>query len=89
MSWSASGTITSKEGEPTKVEITGSPQSGHGGPESQRALDAARTAAQRLIETGIVGEGQFRVCLSGHSNPENKPAAGWSNDFVSITIGQA
>ena len=94
MSWSASGTATVRaksggEGVGANVELTHSqPQTGHGAVESEKALATAQRIARVMLESGAYGTGTFTVSLSGHSNPDNKPVAGWSNDFVSISINQ-
>jgi hypothetical protein len=45
---------------------------------------------QAIIESGVLGDAdaEFNVSLSGHGNPEHTPVAGWSNDFVGISIYQ-
>jgi hypothetical protein len=94
MSWSASGTATVRtksggEGVGVRLDMNHSqPQTGHGAVESEKALATAQRVARVLLESGAYGTGTFTVGLSGHANPDNKPAPGWSNEFVSITINQ-
>lgn len=52
-------------------------------------VTAAKAAAVALIDSGAVGTGEaFTISLSGHANTDHKPQAGYSNDFVSVSIGQ-
>lgn len=48
------------------------------------------TAVDLLIGNGAFGDpdGLYQVTLSGHGNPGHKPAAGWTNDSLSLTIYQ-
>lgn len=43
-----------------------------------------------IIGSGVVGDpdGKFSITVSGHANPEHKPASGWANDSVVINIYQ-
>lgn len=56
--------------------------------ESNEAVDAAIEAATGMV-LAIRGEGAVIVQLSGHSNPEHKPVAGWSNDQVAVSVSQS
>jgi hypothetical protein len=59
--------------------------------------------AERIIESRVVGgngslqrEGtvqgkndkDFRVTLSGHTNPNHEPVKGWANDTLTVTVSQ-
>lgn len=63
---------------------------GQGGPEVDRALEAAKNAAADLIRSGAVGGPyeSYRVQAFGHVNPNNEPVAGWSNDTITINVSQ-
>lgn len=43
-----------------------------------------------IIGSGVVGDpkGKFSITVSGHANPEHKPASGWANDSIVINIYQ-
>lgn len=61
-------------------------------PENLEQWGEAITAAQDIIESGVLGdinEHKFNVHITGHSNPDHKPADGWANDHIGITISQA
>ncbi len=89
MSWSASAEVTVHDGgEPSFRPEHEQLQTGNGEAESAIALAAAKQAAVALIQTGKFGKGTFKVNMSGHANDGNKPTAGWSNDFLSITVQQ-
>lgn len=100
MSWSASGTAVVRtpavdeskggnDGPHATLEMTHrQTQTGHGAEESEKALTAAETAARTVLESGVCGEGTFNVSMSGHCNPGNRPAVGWSNEFFSLSITQ-
>jgi hypothetical protein len=58
--------------------------------------EAAVEAVNTLIDSGVLGEVgtakkpgmRFTVSVSGHANPDHKPADGMANDSVNITISQ-
>jgi hypothetical protein len=56
---------------------------------AEQALVAV-SHADAIVLSGVVGDpnGKFRFVVSGHSNPEPKPAAGWANDALTINIYQ-
>lgn len=58
--------------------------------EAEEQLRAARSAAIDLMESGAVGakDGDYRVYLNGHANPEHRPAPGWANDCVAVNVSQ-
>ncbi len=56
--------------------------------ESETAYEVAKKAAQEILESGAIGQGNFSVVLNGHANPGNAPADGWCNDEVAIVIRQ-
>lgn len=51
---------------------------------------AALDAALELINRNVLGDQgkTFRVGLNGHGNPGHAPAAGWTNDSITITVSQ-
>lgn len=56
-------------------------------PEDQLAI--ARQAAKLLIGSPALGiDKDFRINLSGHSNPDHEPKTGWANDCVSVSVSQ-
>ena len=57
--------------------------------EAARQLIAARRAAVTFAQSSTVGAEKVSVTLSGHANPGHRPAKGWSNDFVTITVSNA
>lgn len=52
-------------------------------------IDAAAKAAASLLNSGALGDGPWTLTLSGHANPDHKPAPGWANDAVTIAAYQA
>jgi hypothetical protein len=55
-------------------------------------FQAARWAADDLIDSGVVGDADkflFSVSLSGHGNENHEPAEGWANDAITVSIYQA
>lgn len=58
---------------------------------SQDQVDAARKAVKLLLESSTVGlynEYDFNISLSGHANPAHRPASGWANDCITISVSQ-
>lgn len=56
------------------------------------ALATACGTAVALLNSGAVGDPQahdYAISLNGHANPEHKPAPGWANDYISISVSQA
>lgn len=84
MSWSASFDIVPGVGYENEQT------SGLNTPEHNLQYEAARNAVAAITGTGALGGPtyRYRVILSGHGNPDNKPTPGWANDFVSIQIVQ-
>jgi hypothetical protein len=66
------------------------PPTDHDEPHVREQIDAAREAARALIASGAIGKKgiEFSVNLSGHANPEHKPAPNYANDTVTINIYQ-
>jgi hypothetical protein len=67
----------------------------HYNAEMRDALAAAKAAVKALYESSVLGalsaagdELYFAASMSGHANPGHVPAAGWSNDFISISVSQ-
>lgn len=56
-------------------------------PQMRDHIEAAIEAATQLAE--VVGEGPITVTISGHANQGHRPIAGWSNDFVQLTVSSA
>jgi hypothetical protein len=57
--------------------------------ESLEQLRAAKVAVADLLDSGCVGGPPVLISFSGHANPGHRPAEGWANDYVSITITQS
>lgn len=57
--------------------------------EASEALGAAKEAAKALATVVVPGGEPASVSISGHANPGHKPAEGWANDFVAVTVTQA
>lgn len=59
-------------------------------PEFAQQVRGAVNTALTIIDTGVLGSlsNEYAVSLSGHANPDHKPAAGWANDSLSINISQ-
>lgn len=88
MSWST--TPVSVGGDSADADLEALVAQGQEGPEVDRALEAGKRAAALLIRSGAVGHPghTFRVFVGGHVNPDNKPAEGWSNDCINLSISQ-
>jgi hypothetical protein len=86
MSWSATFKVDASNEE--AVELVTS--SGLDTDEHKLQHDQGLIAAMQLLMSGVVGshERVYTVTLSGHGNPGNEPAPGWSNDFVNIQVVQ-
>lgn len=58
-------------------------------PHRDQAEEAVRAVFQ-LVASGVVGDpnGKYRAVLSGHGNPDHKPAEGWTNDAVNVGVYQ-
>ncbi len=54
------------------------------------AVEAARKAAYMLIDSGAIGgpDKDFSVYIGGHSNPKHEPNPSYTNDCITVTIGQ-
>ena len=83
MSWQLLGNL-----DKTKhVEaLTASPQQGYGEEESKAAIEVAVQALRNIVDSGVLGEGEFSVISSGHSNPGGEPDPGYSTDYISISL---
>lgn len=88
MSW---GTYTLGTSEEIKGLVEGlMPPQTEPSVEVEDQIKAARAAAMSLLDSGCVGAGEFfSVSISGHANPDHKPADGWANDSVSVNVRQA
>lgn len=54
--------------------------------EAKDQIAEAVEAAVTLVSAGVVGYGQVHATLTGHANPGHKPAPGWANDMVTISL---
>jgi hypothetical protein len=91
MSWSVPISVTPVEGFLTVLQ--GSEPSTFGGalkPEVVQQLQAAREAAQELLESGCLGSpSHVTATLSGHANDGHQKMPGFANDVVSVSIAVA
>jgi hypothetical protein len=69
-----------------------SPSSGFGTEEAEAAeqVDAARTAAQAILDSGAIGDANrpVSIVLSGHANPGHVPRDGFANDTITVNVTQ-
>lgn len=57
--------------------------------ETRAQLDAAKSAAQLLLRTGVVGtDKKFAVELSGHASPGHRGEEDHGLDLISVVITQ-
>jgi len=89
MSWVTNVVVAEAKEFPFAVE--GLKIQGDVTPENHEALEAAKDAIVVLVNSNAVGDESvtYRVSANGHSNPDHKPAEGWSNDSLTISIYQA
>lgn len=60
-------------------------------PESREQYHAARQQAKALIQTGAAGDPSkmdFSIGIGGHANHEHRPANGYGNDFITVSVNQ-
>lgn len=59
-------------------------------PGVKEQYEAARTAAEGLLASGVVGDDsrEMRVYLSGHANPNHAPTSGMVNDSITVNVSQ-
>jgi hypothetical protein len=55
-------------------------------PESTAQFVEAREVAMKLLDSGVVGDSECVVTISGHANPGHEPTNGRANDRLSISI---
>lgn len=84
MTWSANYKYLPGEGEVDTVVNGVETQ------EQKNQYEAARNAAASLLNDNVLGSPVFpkSVRIVAHANPNHEPVAGWSNDFVTITVTQ-
>lgn len=51
-------------------------------------IDAARAAAVRISAAVTRPGDRVRISMTGHSNPDRAPRAGWADQMVSVTVVQ-
>lgn len=89
MSWSAS-VLEAKPVPEIYDAIEDLEPQGQDTPEANEALEAAKTAAVALIDSGALGaDCKFRVSFAGHANKDHKPTSKYVNDTVSVSVYQA
>lgn len=68
MSWSGSGSATIKSGSKAELNISVSPQTNSEAAKdgSLKQIDVAKTLLTQALNSGMFGEGEFTVSLSGH-----------------------
>lgn len=82
MSWSVEYTT---EGN-TEISLLGDES-----PEALAAMKVAVDVVGEILDSEVLGNKttkRFRVNITGHSNPDNEPSPGWSNDYVNINVYQ-
>ena len=85
MSWSARIKLT----RPDNVEVLESSPGLETNDEAAEQFVAAAALAGQVIDSGVVGyESDYIISVSGHANPDHKPAEGWANDYVNIQVTQ-
>lgn len=86
MSWTAYTVAKPDDLEKHVAEID---PPGESFPEREDQVAAAKKAVLALVKSGAVGDGEaFQVTLSGHANTDHKPAQGWANDVVTVSVAQ-
>lgn len=60
-------------------------------PDGADQADQAIKAAKLLVASGVVGGPGATVAasLTGHGNPDHKPASPMANDVVTVTVSQS
>lgn len=89
MSWSGTVTAQFSEAETAIGSVAVSPDST--APEQIEQVAAAKDAAVALLKSQVVvnDAGQdVTISISGHSNPGHKPAAGYANDAITVSLYQ-
>lgn len=89
MSWSARSVRALEVGEFGRRDLyTVSPP--ELGDLAAEQLEVGMRAARSIVDGGAVGyrQDRYTVTLSGHSNPGHRPADGYANDFVSVSVQQ-
>lgn len=87
MSWYATGQAAVNNGTVTYTEgLTTIPESTKA--ECQKSLESAKAAVQKILESGVLGEGDFNVSMNGHANTGNVKTPGFANDSLNIGITQ-
>lgn len=57
-------------------------------PAALEQFEEARQVAMRILDSGVVGEGECVTTISGHANDEHQPKNGQPNDRLAISIQQ-
>jgi len=55
---------------------------------SEEQIAAAREAALALLTAVARPEDSVQITLSGHSNPDKAPRAGWADQMVTVSVRQ-
>lgn len=88
MSWTGSGQATEHGIAVTSLTLT--PSYDDADEQVQEQMSVAADAATKIIASGAVGGPgkEYHVFVSGHANPDHKPAEGWANDGVTVSVSQ-
>lgn len=87
MSYSVSTGVVTAEELDAKLDALTTDYPGEMGDAMREHIAEAREAVKRIVASGVMGKGRkFSVGITGHANPGHEPLAGWSNDFMQITI---
>lgn len=85
MSWSANfDGVKSAEGLDAEKATDMTPPVEELGLKAQRDFDNAREAAARILADGSLGEGPFRVIVSGHHDPHQDGP----NDYIQVNVSR-
>lgn len=94
MSWSIGPLVVTAENSVEKIEaaaeafIVGYNDTDEGKQATAEHMSAAGDAVDDLLTSGVLGNGEFKVTLSGHANPGHEKRVGWADDYISIRVEQ-
>src|SRR5436190_1007576 len=98
MSWTAQLRPPSSEGgirpvfphEFSRDSLVVSPAYEECSAEVREQVDQAVEVAAHLLDSGVLGgeNDSYFVSLYGHANEGHRPAEGWANDAITVTVSQ-
>ena len=89
MSWSGYLTAQYNDAEAAIAALAVSPDST--APEQREQVQAAKEAALALVKSATIvndGSEDVTIAISGHANPDHRPATGYANDTVTVAVSQ-